>query len=94
MSPDSVDIAASLFEYSGELGDTNALYTFGQLLRTGMHMPRHSIVLSWMPSILSSLKLTLCNILGQGVTPDSPRAANIFTDLAMKGHPYAQVINR
>ena len=30
---------------------------------------------------------------GQGVTPDAPRAANIFTDLAMKGHPYAQVSN-
>ena len=35
VNPDSIDIAASLFEYAGELGDTNALYTFAQLLRTG-----------------------------------------------------------
>ena len=31
---------------------------------------------------------------GQGCSPDAPRAARIFTDLAMKGHPYAQVNQR
>ncbi len=31
----SDEMATALFEYSGELGDTNALYTFAQLLRTG-----------------------------------------------------------
>jgi hypothetical protein len=39
------------------------------------------------------LPLCVMNVLGQGVTPDAPRAAGIFTDLAMKGHPYAQVSN-
>ncbi len=29
-------IAARLFEYGGELGDSNASYTFSQLLRTGL----------------------------------------------------------
>lgn len=29
--------------------------------------------------------------LGQGCAADPSRAAKIFTDLAMKGHPYAQV---
>ena len=32
---DAVQIAAPLFLCSGELGDTNALYTYAQLLRTG-----------------------------------------------------------
>ncbi len=32
---DAGNIATTLFEYSGELGDSNASYTFAQLLRTG-----------------------------------------------------------
>lgn len=28
-------MAAALFQYAGEQGDTNALYTYAQLLRTG-----------------------------------------------------------
>lgn len=36
VSQGSVEIAASLFEYAGDLGDANALYTFAQLLRTGI----------------------------------------------------------
>lgn len=28
---------------------------------------------------------------GQGCAPNASRAAEIFTELAMKGHPYAQV---
>ena len=31
---------------------------------------------------------------GQGCSPDASRAAQIFTDLALKGHPYAQVGER
>ena len=57
MSPDSVDIAASLFEYSGELGDTNALYTFGQLLRTGMHISLHSVVMDALHPVILKVYL-------------------------------------
>ena len=38
---------------------------------------------------LSSLLLLLC--LGSGVEPDTKKSAEIFTDLALKGHPFAQV---
>lgn len=31
-----MELAAALFQYAGEHGDTNALYTYAQLLRTGI----------------------------------------------------------
>ena len=33
---DAMEIAASVFDYAGELGSTDALYTYAQLLRTGI----------------------------------------------------------
>ncbi len=47
---------------------------------------RHSLVAARSSNEVSSLSVP-----GQGCTPDSSRAAEIFTDLSMKGHPYAQV---
>ena len=32
---DALEVAVSLFEYGGQLGDINSSYTFAQLLRTG-----------------------------------------------------------
>ncbi len=35
---ESVEMATPLFEYAGELGDTNALYTFAHLLKQGEYV--------------------------------------------------------
>ena len=40
-------------------------------------------------NLSSLLLLLLC--LGSGVEPDAKKSAEIFTDLALKGHPFAQV---
>ena len=76
-----MELAASLFSYAAEQGDHNALYTYAQLLRTGMSLQR----CIW--KLLSTALL-----LGQGVERDLSKAADILTDLSMKGHPYAQVL--
>lgn len=75
---DVLEMAAALFQYSGEQGDTNALYTYAQLLRTGTWCISPSTV---PPSVPSS---------GQGTETDLSQATQLFSDLAMKGHPYAQ----
>ena len=81
-----LEIVVPLFQYAGDLGDTNAFYTYAQLLRTGKahrHTHVRACVYSWTPTHLLPS--------GQGCAPNASRAAEIFTDLAMKGHPYAQV---
>lgn len=71
-------MAAALFQYAGEEGDTNALYTYAQLLRTGPLSPTTCGLYLTTPS------------LGQGTETDLSQAGQLFSELAMKGHPYAQ----
>ena len=75
---DVLPIAAALFQQAGQEGETNSLYTFAQLLRTG------TLILFHTPYILFP------NYTGQGVETDLVRAADLLSQLAMKGHPYAQ----
>ncbi len=77
-----VGLAANLFGSAGELGDHNALYTYAQLLRTG----GCDQVTQW-----KTVSGCICILLGQGVQMDVSKAAEIFGDLSLKGHPYAQV---
>ena len=35
--------------------------------------------------------LLVCLFIGSGAEPDAKKSAEIFTDLALKGHPFAQV---
>ena len=85
-----LEIVVPLFQYAGDLGDTNAFYTYAQLLRTGKaHGHTHMYVLVCTPPVTGTPTHLLPS--GQGCAPNASRAAEIFTDLAMKGHPYAQV---
>ena len=83
-----LEIVVPLFQYAGDLGDANAFYTYAQLLRTGK-AHRHTHMYVHTPPVTRTPTHLLPS--GQGCAPNASRAAEIFTELAMKGHPYAQV---
>ena len=61
---DAVELSAPLFRLACIRGDTDAKYSYAQLLQAG-----------------------------HGTDADPIEAAKLFTELAQKGHPYAQVTN-
>ena len=77
---EGIEAAFKLFELSHSLGDIDSTYTYAQLLRSGqyigLYQPSRAIYL------LSP---------GQGCQSDPAKAAELFTDLSMQAHPYAQV---
>ena len=50
-----------------------------------------SVCLSVCPSVCVMTFGAALLYIGSGVEPDMKKSAELFTDLALKGHPYAQV---